>query len=57
VAVASVASVVAGVATFLATRHPFLAFEAGKATLAAIGGAAVGGLIGTGGTVAVEKIT
>ena len=56
-AVASVASVVAGVATFFATRHPFLAFEAGKATLAAIGGAAVGGLIGTGGTVAVEKIT
>ncbi len=53
-AVASVASVVAGVATFFATRHPWLAFEAGKATLAAVGGAAVGGLIGTGGTVAVE---
>ena len=50
--VASVASVVAGVATFFATRHPILAFEAGKATLVAIGGAAVGGLIGTGGTVA-----
>ena len=57
VAVASVASVVAGVATFFVTRHPYLAFEAGKATLCGIGGAAVGGLIGTGGTVAVEKIT
>lgn len=56
-AVASVTSVVAGVATFFATRHPWLAFEAGKATLAVVGGAAVGGLLGTGGTVAVEKIT
>ena len=48
-AVASVASVVAGVATFFATRHPWLAFEAGKATLAAVGGAAVGGAVGYGG--------
>ncbi len=53
-AVASVASVVAGVATFFATRHPLLALKAGEATLAAVGGAAVVGLIGTGGSVAVE---
>ena len=51
VAVASVTSVVAGVATFFATRHPWLAFSAVKATFGAIGGAAVGGILGT---VAVE---
>jgi len=53
VIVASSSAVVAGVATFFATRHPWLSFEVGKATLTAIGGAAVGGLLGTGGTVAV----
>jgi len=57
VAVATVTSVVAGVGTFFATRHPYLAFEVGKATLTGIGGAAVGGLLGTGGAVVVEKIT
>jgi len=51
VVVASVASLLERVATFFATRHPILAFEAGKATLVAIGG-----LIGTGGTVAIQKI-
>ncbi len=35
---------VVGIATFFATRHPLLALEAGEATLAAVGGAAVGGL-------------
>ena len=56
-AVASVTSVVAGVGTFFATRHPYFAFEVMKATFAGLGGAAVGGLLGTGGTVVVEKIT
>ncbi len=53
-AVASVASVVAGVSTFFATRHRLLAWKAGEATLAVVGGATVGGLIGHGGSVAVE---
>jgi hypothetical protein len=46
--------VVTGIGTFIATRHPILAFEVGKATLVALGGAAAGGLIGTGGAVATE---
>jgi hypothetical protein len=49
--------VVTGIGTFIATRHPILAFEVGKATLVALGGAAAGGLIGTGGAVATEWVT
>ena len=48
---------VAGIGTFIATRHPILSFEVGKATLVALGGAAAGGLIGTGGAVATEWVT
>jgi hypothetical protein len=42
--------VVAGVATFFITKHPLLALEAGYATLACVGGAALGGLAGACGT-------
>ena len=55
--VASTLSVVAGLATFFATRHPGLALKVGKATLAAIGGASVVYAVGLGGTVAEEIIT
>ncbi len=48
---------VAGIGTFIATRHPIIALEVGKATLVALGGAAAGGLIGTGGAVATEWVS
>ena len=55
--VAGTAAVVAGVITFLVTRHPLLVYEAGLTTFVTLGGTAVGGAVGFGGTVAVEKIT
>ena len=46
----------AGIGTFCATRHPGLALEAAEATLVTFGGAAAGGLIGTGGAVVTEWV-
>ena len=47
---------VAGIGVFIVTRNPFWSLEAGKATLAIVGGATAGGLAGAGGTAIVQAI-
>jgi hypothetical protein len=54
VAVASVASVVAGVPTFFVTRHPVLALKAGADTFATVGGVVLQSYIVINAVVAVE---